>query len=341
MVARYVAAAIAAGRRRLDFLRGDESYKYEWGAVDEPIERILVSRDRPAHASASPTAMTVPAADDPCVQPVVRLRAAGSPRVRVVEILATGTNGGAQEHLYGLRRADGSRALRRQRRRPVERQRDPQDRPARGPGPRHRRARRRPRRRAPRRAPRGARSRRSSTSTCTGPRWSARARSCAWPSAATRGRTSCRPSTRRGSARARIARPLRELTPSMDRLIAVSRAIVAKIAEERGGLAPVEPRLQRRRPRALRPPGAVLHAPRGVRHGAGRPDRRRRRPARAGEGPPDAPRGLAGRAARLPAARTCSSSARAAGATPSRPRRASSGSPTGSSSPAAATTSRR
>ena len=48
LVARYVAAAIAAGRRRLDFLRGDESYKYEWGAVDEPIERILVSRARPA-----------------------------------------------------------------------------------------------------------------------------------------------------------------------------------------------------------------------------------------------------------------------------------------------------
>jgi glycosyltransferase involved in cell wall biosynthesis len=32
---------------------------------------------------------------------------------------------------------------------------------------------------------------------------------------------------------------LRALTPSMDRLIAVSRAIVAKIADERGGLAPV------------------------------------------------------------------------------------------------------
>jgi CelD/BcsL family acetyltransferase involved in cellulose biosynthesis len=44
LVARYVQAAIASGRRRLDFLRGDEPYKYEWGAVDEPIERILVSR---------------------------------------------------------------------------------------------------------------------------------------------------------------------------------------------------------------------------------------------------------------------------------------------------------
>jgi hypothetical protein len=44
MIAKLVQAAIAAGRRRLDFLRGDESYKYEWGAVDEPIERILVTR---------------------------------------------------------------------------------------------------------------------------------------------------------------------------------------------------------------------------------------------------------------------------------------------------------
>jgi CelD/BcsL family acetyltransferase involved in cellulose biosynthesis len=35
---------IAAGRHRFDFLRGDESYKYEWGAVDEPVERILVRR---------------------------------------------------------------------------------------------------------------------------------------------------------------------------------------------------------------------------------------------------------------------------------------------------------
>ena len=29
---------------RLDLLRGDEPYKYEWGAVDEPIQRILVRR---------------------------------------------------------------------------------------------------------------------------------------------------------------------------------------------------------------------------------------------------------------------------------------------------------
>ena len=44
MVYAYVARALAAGKRRLDFLRGDESYKYEWGAVDEPIQRLLVRR---------------------------------------------------------------------------------------------------------------------------------------------------------------------------------------------------------------------------------------------------------------------------------------------------------
>jgi hypothetical protein len=44
MVERYVRRALAAGKRRLDFLRGDEGYKYEWGAVDEPIQRVLVRR---------------------------------------------------------------------------------------------------------------------------------------------------------------------------------------------------------------------------------------------------------------------------------------------------------
>jgi CelD/BcsL family acetyltransferase involved in cellulose biosynthesis len=44
MVAKYMELALSLGRRRVDFLRGDESYKYEWGAVDEPIERILVER---------------------------------------------------------------------------------------------------------------------------------------------------------------------------------------------------------------------------------------------------------------------------------------------------------
>ena len=44
MVERYVRRALERGARRLDFLRGDEPYKYEWGAVDEPIQRLLVRR---------------------------------------------------------------------------------------------------------------------------------------------------------------------------------------------------------------------------------------------------------------------------------------------------------
>ena len=44
MSAKAIQAAIAAGRRRFDYLRGDEPYKYGWGAVDEPIQRLLVVR---------------------------------------------------------------------------------------------------------------------------------------------------------------------------------------------------------------------------------------------------------------------------------------------------------
>ena len=44
MVHAYVARALGAGKRRMDFLRGNEGYKYEWGAVDEPIQRLLVRR---------------------------------------------------------------------------------------------------------------------------------------------------------------------------------------------------------------------------------------------------------------------------------------------------------
>ena len=42
--AEYILNRLAAGRRRFDFLRGSEPYKYEWGARDEPIERLLVLR---------------------------------------------------------------------------------------------------------------------------------------------------------------------------------------------------------------------------------------------------------------------------------------------------------
>ena len=48
MVERYVRRALERGIRRLDFLRGDEPYKYEWGAVDEPIHRLLVRTNGPA-----------------------------------------------------------------------------------------------------------------------------------------------------------------------------------------------------------------------------------------------------------------------------------------------------
>jgi glycosyltransferase involved in cell wall biosynthesis len=54
--------------------------------------------------------VTVPATNDPCLQPVERAPLPGLRPVRVVEVLATGTNGGAQEHLYSLlTRIDRSR----------------------------------------------------------------------------------------------------------------------------------------------------------------------------------------------------------------------------------------
>ncbi len=44
MIERYLRRALERGITRLDFLRGDEPYKYEWGSVDEPIRRVLVRR---------------------------------------------------------------------------------------------------------------------------------------------------------------------------------------------------------------------------------------------------------------------------------------------------------
>ncbi len=46
--------------------------------------------------------MSAPAPWDPCLEPVDRPALAAGRRIRVVEVLATGTNGGAQEHLYSL-----------------------------------------------------------------------------------------------------------------------------------------------------------------------------------------------------------------------------------------------
>jgi CelD/BcsL family acetyltransferase involved in cellulose biosynthesis len=44
MIEQLFRHALETGKRRFDFLRGNEPYKYEWGAVDEPIQRFLVRR---------------------------------------------------------------------------------------------------------------------------------------------------------------------------------------------------------------------------------------------------------------------------------------------------------
>src|SRR6478672_3832212 len=46
--------------------------------------------------------MTPTGGFNPCLAPVRRSSSRRSDRIRVVEVLATGTNGGAQEHLYNL-----------------------------------------------------------------------------------------------------------------------------------------------------------------------------------------------------------------------------------------------
>jgi len=46
--------------------------------------------------------MGAPPIWDPCLAPIEHLAMPGPARVRVVEILATGTSGGAQEHVFGL-----------------------------------------------------------------------------------------------------------------------------------------------------------------------------------------------------------------------------------------------
>ncbi|MFZ5853233.1 MAG: glycosyltransferase [Chloroflexota bacterium] len=54
--------------------------------------------------------MGSPQPDDPCLEPAERAPLPDGCRVRVVEVLATGTNGGAQEHVYSLvARLDRSR----------------------------------------------------------------------------------------------------------------------------------------------------------------------------------------------------------------------------------------
>ena len=94
MVAEYVRRALAEGVRRLDFLRGDEPYKYEWGRS--------TSRSSACSSDDTEPRVSAPTAWDPASR---RCRHRGSvdrARIRVVEILATGTSGGAQEHLFNL-----------------------------------------------------------------------------------------------------------------------------------------------------------------------------------------------------------------------------------------------
>jgi CelD/BcsL family acetyltransferase involved in cellulose biosynthesis len=50
LLERLVRRAIELGKCRIDLLRGDEPYKYEWGGVDEPVQRILVRRGAKATA---------------------------------------------------------------------------------------------------------------------------------------------------------------------------------------------------------------------------------------------------------------------------------------------------
>jgi len=45
-VAEAVRYAVEHGKRQFDFLRGNEPYKYEWGSVEEPIQRLLVRAER-------------------------------------------------------------------------------------------------------------------------------------------------------------------------------------------------------------------------------------------------------------------------------------------------------
>jgi len=46
--------------------------------------------------------MTKPLPGEPCVAPMIHMPVPGRERVRVVQVMATGTNGGAQEHVFNL-----------------------------------------------------------------------------------------------------------------------------------------------------------------------------------------------------------------------------------------------
>ncbi len=44
LIGAVMAEAVCEGRTRLDFLRGSESYKYRWGAIDRMNVRRVITR---------------------------------------------------------------------------------------------------------------------------------------------------------------------------------------------------------------------------------------------------------------------------------------------------------
>ena len=243
----------------------------------------------------APAGLTTPASR-PCPAP----SPPGPDRIRVVQVLATGTNGGAQEHVYNLVSRMDRDALRRLGRLAVAGERRAQARAGRHRRHGHRRARRRDRDRrpspptSPTSAPTSIHNhmyRAEIVGTRRRSRWARRA-------TAGRGSISTVHSSRvRSREDQDELRRLDAVDRPPDRGLELDRPQGRRRGPDR---APRSTDLQRRRPRALRPPGAVLHAPRRVRHGADAADRRRRRPAGAGEGPPDAARGLARCCERVP-----------------------------------------
>ena len=180
----------------------------------------------------------------------------------------------------------------------------------------------------------------SSTPTCIAPRRSRRARSSPWARPASAGRTWSRPRIPAASGRSPTAQTLLELTPQFDRLIAVSKSSEAKLIAEGRATVPIsliyngvdlqrydhqEPCCTLPEEYGMEPGSKIVGVVARLEPEKGHPTLLEAWPRR----PPGGPRRLS------PA-----SSARAVAGTRSRRRRASCASPTGSSSPAAATTCR-
>ena len=277
LLERLVRRAIERGKCRVDLLRGDEPYKYEWGGVDEPIQRILVRRvggrligpriQNPVVAACRRPRCAV----DPCFEPVMRLPLPSSRhRIRVVELLATGTSGGAQEHVYNLvtrldrERYDVSVLV------AVGRRRRP---PAREDG----RLGVRPRRHVRRRGDRGGRGapRRRQGRRRPQPHVSRRGRRHAGRVGARGGRAPPAARRRDGPLEPRSLRGGPRPGPPADAADGPPDRRLARHRPQDRGRGPRrradQPHLQRRRPRPLRRAGGVLHAPRRVRHPGGAP----------------------------------------------------------------------